>query len=270
MSPRTLDAIVDEGGPWGTTQWWRLELRAFDRAPSVQVALAVLAPKDAWTREHGRPSVGGCLQAFAYLVSLVAPTLGAGLVVGWAQQGARDVRALEVAGVLLLVSVLVTLYSEVRGRLQPRAVAIGAVRRVALAHLLPDALALVVAAVVVASGTIDVATSLLWLTPFVVDAGLHVMTWLRGSTQPGGPQHPLDNVDRSVAELRPDRREAIARDLHAAIERLRATGRIDDELAARASACAPGRLALTIAPEGRSAYFPAGSEDLGDGARGDR
>lgn len=271
MPPRTLDALVDERGPWGTTQWWRLELRAFDRAPSVQASLAVLAPRDAWTREHGRPSVGGCLQTLAYLASLVAPTLGAVVVVGWAQEGARDADALEIAGVLLLVSVLVTLYSEVRGRLQPRAVAIGAVRRVALAHVVPDVVALVVAGVVVASGTAEIVPGLLWLAPFVVDLGLHVMTWLRGATRPGGPQDPIENVDRAVAELAPDEREAIARDLRAAIERLRAAGRIDDELAARASACAPGRLALTVAPEGRSAYFPAGSEDLGcGGARGDR
>ncbi|MFC7431641.1 MULTISPECIES: hypothetical protein [unclassified Agrococcus] len=262
MKPASLESLVDDSSSWGVVEWWRLELRSFADFPHVQRALAVLSPREAWSKEHGRPSLGGCLQTLAFVASLVTPTIAAALLITWMADG-FGAMPLPQVGLLFLVSVLVNVYSEVQGRRRPRAVAIGAVRRVSLVHIVPASAVLALAALAAAG---DGRRSpeppvLLWLLPVLIDLALHVHIWRRGATRPGGPQDPVENVVRAVHELDHQQRESIRAARDAAIDRLLLQGKIDADAMTRAQRTEIGSLALTVAPEGRSGYHPASAPD---------
>jgi len=245
-----IDDLVDEPGPWDATRWWRLELRAWRQAPDVVLALSVLAPREAWSKEAPRPSSLGCVRGLAFLFSFVAPTLGAGIVLGWWQDGAQGGDLLRTAGLLVLAALGVTVYGEILDRRTPRASDRRSVRTVALLHVVPGLAALAIGGIAAAGGAIATPPAeLLWLAPIVLDVAAHLVLWARGPVRPGGPRNRIENLDRSVAEAPREQREAVVRDLARGIERLRSSGRIDDALAERARRCAPGTLARTLAPE---------------------
>ena len=245
-----IDALVDEPGLWDATRWWRLELRAWRRSPDVVLALSVLAPRQAWSKEAPRPSSVGCLRGLAFLLSFVAPTLGAGIVLGWWQDGAQGGDLLVVAGVLFLAALVISVHGEIQDRRAPRAIDRRSMLSVAVLHVVPGIAALAIVGLAAAGGAIATPPiELLWLVPVVLDVALHVVLLARGPVRPGGPRNRIENVERSIAETPSADRETAARDLARGIERLQASGRIDDALAQRARRCPPGALARTLAPE---------------------
>ncbi|MDE0547488.1 hypothetical protein [Microbacterium sp. C7(2022)] len=259
MSARPLNPLVDEADTWGTDEWWRLELRSFDDAPNAQLQLAMLGPKAAWTTEYGgRPSVGGCLQTLAYIVAVAAPTVGAAWMLRWffVDEGSLP---LVFAAVMTLVSLLVTVPDLVTEARRPRAIAMNVVRRVSLVHVVPAAVTIAITLSAVATGRYDaeVDASLLWLLPVVADLVIFIVKWVRGSASKNGPQNPLENLEWSVREIDDSVKLRIRAARDEAIRRLESQNKIDHDTATRALETELGQLALTLAPEGRSGFYPA-------------
>ncbi len=262
MKARPLAPLIDEAESWGTAEWWRLEIRSFDEAPNTLMSLAVLSPKDAWTKEYGRASFGGCLRTLSYVFALTAPAVGAAWMFRWSFTGQGSM-PLVFAGLLTLISVLITVSSEVSLARKPRAISMSVVRRIALVHLVPAAVTGGVAVLAVAQGTYDPQQdpTLWWLLPSVVDVAIHVWQWVRGSSRSGGPTNLVENLARSVSEIDPALRERIRQARDEAIMRLRAQAKIDPETAAHALGTDLGRLALTMAPEGRTDIASAQNDE---------
>lgn len=261
MTARPLEPLIDEATTWDAVLWWRLELRSLDDAPFTQRTVAVLGPKGAWEKEYGRPSVGGCLQTLLYVLSLAAPTAGAGWLLLWALGGGGGEAPVDVAGVASLLSVVITVVSEWVYRNRPRATAMAAVRKVYLAHIVPGLITIGIAV----SGSLadsEAAGALWWLIPVVVDVLVHVALWVRRVTVKTGPRNPIENVEQSVRELTPAVRERVLAGRNAAVDRLLEQGKIDAETASRAKLSALGMMSLTVAGEARSSYYPEAHEGL--------
>lgn len=262
MNARPLTPLVDEATEWGAVEWWRLELRSFDRAPRAQRTLALLGPKGAWTKEYGRPSVGGCLTTLVFLACLVAPVVAAAVMYQWwVEDDDSRVIPLVLAGQLMIASLIVTVHGVVVDIRRPRARLMSAVIKVGLVFLACDAVVVLIVVGAVNGGRFDAARdpSLWWLLPFVVDAAIHVWSIARGATSEGGPQNPIENLVWTLREIEPEIQQRILRARNDAIIRLHGQEKVDDTTAQRALACDIGHLALTMAPEARSSYYPASS-----------
>ena len=247
MSARTPTELVDTREAWTAEDWWRLELRAFGGAPRVLHALAILAPPRARQDEYTQISVRAVLQSIAYMYMLVGPLLAAALMIRWAWTGAYgDEFPLAAVGVLLVVAMLVTVYSEIQERRHPRAATWQATLTLTLMRIVPGA---VVLAIALTAGRELLRDGAWWaLLVVIADIAVHVVILLRGPTRPGGPQTAVDNVDVSVAELDPAQRDMIAASLRDAVERLAERGLIDSATRATAERASLGHLGLTMHP----------------------
>ena len=255
MSARPLEPLIDESPTWDAVLWWRLELRALDDAPYAQRAVAVLGPKAAWEKEYGRASAGGCLQTLLYVLSIAAPTAGAGAMLLWALRGEGGRMPLEFAGVASLLSVVITVVTEWVHRNRPRATAMAAVRKLYLAHIVPG----LITAVIAISGSLsdpEESAPLWWLVPVVADIAVYIGLWVRRATTRTGPRNPIENVEQTVSELTAAERESLLARRNGAVDRLLQQGKIDVETASRAKLSALGMLSLTVAREERSSYYP--------------
>ena len=253
MSERTLTALVDEVDEWGPIEWWRLELRSFARAATTQRALALLAPKEAVRAEYRRVTAGGCLQSLVYMFMLVAPLVGAAAMLRWMLGGSAFDFPLAFAGVLTLLSFLGTGWSEIQRRRHPRAVAQSALRTTTLLNIVPGTVSVLIA--LTAGRDLLGDGTWVWIAVIGLDVVIYVAILFRGGKVKGGPSNPHDNVDQSVREIEPAELRDIVADRDSAIELLVARGRIGADAGAEARAAAPGRLALTMAPEAGSNYF---------------
>lgn len=250
---RSLTSFVDASEQWGATEWWRLEIRSFDETPNARISLSVLGPKAAWKNEAGRPKLGGVLQVLCYLFSLTAPAVAALAMFRWSISE-RGTMPLVLAGVLTLLSLLVTLSSEISIARRPRAISMYVVRRIALVHIVPSIVVIGVVVRELVQGSYDPMydPSLWWLAPSVIDAAVHVWQILRGPSRPGGPRNLVENLLRSVSEIDPSVRARIRQQRDDAIRRLQTQSKIDAATAQRALSTELGTLALTMAPEVRS------------------
>lgn len=264
VSARPLEPLVDDADEWDAVLWWRLELRALDDAPYVQRAVAVLGPKAAWEKEYGRPSAGGCLQTLLYVLSIAAPTAGAGSMLLWALRGEGGQMPVAFAGVASLLSVVITLVTEWVHRNRPRATAMAAVRKLYLAHIVPGVVTTVIAASAMLRDDTGGAVPLWWLVPVVADIAVYVGLWVRRATVTTGPRNPVENVEQTVRELADRERERLLAGRNGAVDRLLAQGKIDGEAASLAKLSALGMMSLTIAREERSTYYT--EEDEGRSA----
>ena len=253
MSDRTLTSLVDEADEWGPLEWWRLELRSFVRAPYAQHTLVMLAPKDAVRAEHPGISAGSCLQSLAYMFLLVAPLVGAAAMLRWVVGGSAFDFPLAFAGVLTLISFLATAWSQYQRFRRPRAVSQAGIRTTSLMHIVPGLFTALVA--ITAGRELLDGGTWVWLVVVLADVVAYAAILIRGATIKGGPQNPHDNVDQSMKEIPPSTLSEILTERDAAIDLLAARGKITPDVAAEARATAPGRLALTVAPEGGSAYY---------------
>lgn len=253
MKPRPLNDLVDETTDWGALEWWRLELRSFASAPFAQHSLVVLAPKEAVRAEHPGPSPRSCVQSLAFMYALVAPLIGAAAMFVWMLSGSVYDFPLVLAGVLTLISLPVTGWSELQQRRFPRAVAASAVRTTTILHVVPGVVSALIA--LTAGRELLGPGDWLWIAVIVADVAIHVAVFVRGNTVKGGPQNPHDNVDQSMTEIPAERLRQIMTERDAAIDRLVEQGKIDTATGQAARATAPGRLALTLAPEAGSAYY---------------
>ncbi|WP_347978300.1 hypothetical protein [Microbacterium sp. ProA8] len=253
MSDRTLTSLVDETDEWGPLEWWRLELRSFARAPYAQHTLVMLAPKEAVRAEHPGISAGSCLQSLAYMFLLVAPLVGAAAMLRWVVGGSAFDFPLAFAGVLTLISFLATAWSQYQRFRRPRAVSQAGIRTTSLMHIVPGLFTALVA--ITAGRELLDGGTWVWLVVVLADVVAYAAILIRGATIKGGPQNPHDNVDQSMKEIPPSTLSEILAERDAAIDLLAARGKITPDVAAEARATAPGRLALTVAPEGGSAYY---------------
>jgi hypothetical protein len=253
VSDRTLTSLVDETDEWGPLEWWRLELRSFARAPYAQHTLVMLAPKEAVRAEHPGISAGSCLQSLAYMFLLVAPLVGAAAMLRWVVGGSAFDFPLAFAGVLTLISFLATAWSQYQRFRRPRAVSQAGIRTTSLMHIVPGLFTALVA--ITAGRELLDGGTWVWLVVVLADVVAYAAILIRGATIKGGPQNPHDNVDQSMKEIPPSTLSEILTERDAAIDLLAARGKITPDVAAEARATAPGRLALTVAPEGGSAYY---------------
>ncbi|MGF3057535.1 hypothetical protein [Microbacterium sp. YY-01] len=251
MTPRPLEPLIDESEEWSAVHWWRLELRSLDEAENTQFTLAQLGPKEAWSTEWGgRPTGASCLRTLSYVVSLTAPAVAA-FAMGRAQ-AFGDHLPFALAGILVLISLIVTLQGEWSLYRRPRSIAASVVRKIAIVHIVPA----VVVVVVGLMGEHQHPGQLLWLLPSVVDALVHVWQLFRRPGGQDGPRNPLDNLTLSVAEIAPEVAERIVQRRNVAIRMLHERGRIDADTAERAIATGLGHLALVMAPEACSNFYP--------------
>lgn len=253
MSERTLEALVDETDEWGPLQWWRLELRSFVEAPRAQHTLVVLAPKEAVRAEHPGVSAGSCLQSLAYMFLLIAPLVGAAAMLRWVVGGSAYDFPLAFAGILTLISLPITGWSQLQRRRFPRAVARSALISNTLMHVLPGLFTVTIA--LTAGRELLDGGAWVWVAVIVADVIIYAANFVRGNTIAGGPQNPIDNVDQSITEIPAEQLRQIMADRDGAIDLLLQRGRISAAEAAEARATAPGHLALTLAPEAGSGYY---------------
>ena len=253
MSALSLTALIDEVDQWEPVHWWRLEIRSFDGAGSTQRNLAMLAPKEAVATEYRKVTAGSCLQAVAYMFALVAPTVGAITMVQWAMSGSRYDFPLNVAGILTLLTLLVTGWGELQERRHPRAATQSAVTSTVMLALVPSVITAIVA--LTAGRDYVVGGQAAWLIVIGAMIVVDIILLVRGPTRRGGPQNPHENVQQSIREIPAETLRGMVTRRDAAIALLSDRGLIDAETAARARATVPGELALTMAPEVGSAYY---------------
>jgi hypothetical protein len=253
MTSRTLKALVDEAQEWGPLEWWRLELRSFVGAPRAQHTLVVLAPKEAVRGEHPGLSFGSVVQSLAYLFLLIAPLIGAAAMLRWLVAGSVYDFPLALAGILTLISLPITGWSELQRRRHPRAAAKSAVRSNSLMHVLPGLASVIIA--LTAGRDLLAGGAWAWIVVILADVVIYAAMFVRGNTIKDGPQNPHDNVDQSVKEIPADQLRGIIADRDAAIDLLVERGLIGAATGDDARATAPGHLALTLAPEAGSAYY---------------
>jgi hypothetical protein len=253
VSERSLTALVDEAEEWGPLEWWRLELRSLADVPFAQRTLVMLAPKEAVRAEYRGISAGSCLQSLAYMFLLVAPLVGAAAMLVWLLSDDSFGFPLAFAGILTLISLPVTAWSELQHRRYPRAVAKSALRSNTLMHVIPGA-ATVLIALTAGRDQLD-GGAWVWIAVIALDMVVYIAILVRGNTVAAGPQNPHDNVDQSVREIPADKLRDIMAERNAAIDRLAERGRVSEAVAEEARATAPGRLALTLAPEAGSDFY---------------
>jgi hypothetical protein len=253
MTDRTLTTLVDEVDEWGPLEWWRLELRSFFEAPRVQHTLVLLGPKEAMRAEYRGVSAGSCLQSLSYMFLLVAPAVGAAAMLIWMLSGDSYGFPLAFAGILTLLSLPVTGWSELQRRRFPRAVAASALRSNTLMHVVPGIVTVLIALTAGRELLVDGAWA--WIAVILANVVIYVAIFVRGATIKDGPQNPHDNVDQSITEIPAEQLRRIVDERNGAIDRLVAQGKIGAAAGERARQTAPGRLALTMAPEVGSAYY---------------
>ncbi len=253
MTEKNLSSLLAETQKWGPLEWWRLELRSFAEEPRAQYALVMLAPKEAVSAEYRRVSPGSCLQSLAYMFLLVAPLVGAAAMFRWVVGRSTFDFPLAFAGILTLISLPVTGWSELQRRRFPRAVSRSAQRTTTLMHVVPGIVTVLIA-LTAGQELLDGGTWA-WVAVIGLDVVIFIAMYLRGNTIEGGPQNPHDNVDQAVREIPADRLTAIVSERDAAIDHLVRERRISAAAGAQAQATRPGHLALTLAPEAGSAYY---------------
>lgn len=242
-SPLTLAGTAST---WGPLDWWRLEMHAL-RPTSAAAEVAVISPKAVWSKAGKGPVPWlGCLLVPLFIASFVTPLFGALLMVAAVIDDDGFDWALAAAGWLTLVSVAVTVYGEWQERRHPRALTTGTVLIIAGLHLLPGVVTLGIG-LLVALPSVEGA-SRWWLLVVVADVAIHIAMLVRGRTRRGGPQHPIDNVQRAVAELPADVAATVIAERRAAIDLLVERALIDVETAERAKAAPLGLLGPTMAP----------------------
>lgn len=245
MTKRSLTELVDEASTWGPVDWWRLELRSFSLTPA-QRPLAVLAPAEAMS-EHRGITLGSFIQGLAYLFAVAAPVIAAAAMVRWLLGDTAYDFPLTFAGVLTLVSLLVTGWSELQRLRHPRASRASSVRTLALIHVIPGLLTALIA--LTAGAPFLAGGAWAWIAVIAADIVVHVAILVRGALPARGPQNDRENLEWSIREIAPGTLAEITERRDAAIRRLAERGLIDPATAARAAGTAPGALALTLAPE---------------------
>lgn len=245
--------------------WWRMEAAAFRGDDAVRDALALTAPRHLALTLRGERSGASALQR-ALAVPLLLWSLGAltltvvwGLpVLAWSIAFRDDGLAAGSFGLIALVSALCGLALLVQELRRP-ALDRGLVP-VAMIRLVPAALGVLGALVWLGAGApVDdslervVPVTAAWVVPMVADlviSAVLLVLALRGPRVPGGARQARNDerLAAAVAALPAERREAIARDLGAAIDTLLRAGAIEPAVAERARAAQLGGLARSMSP----------------------
>lgn len=259
MTRPSVHQLVDEAAAWAPENWWRLELRSFREAAATQRELALLAPREVATSEYRSITAASCLQGLAYIVSFAAPVTAAAAMIRWSLSGTAYDFPLGFAGILTLIALIVTVWSEIQERRHPRAASRSAVRTIAFLHIVPG---LVTIAIALGAGERQIIDAgWWWLAVVGVDVLVYVVLTFLALRRTRGPQNPHENVQQSIREI-PD---AVVRDIlsarDAAIARLLDRSLIDAATAARATATRAGELGLTMAPEVGSDYYRPADEE---------
>ncbi|MBN8205073.1 hypothetical protein JF550_03765 [Microbacterium esteraromaticum] len=248
LTHRPLAPLIEEAEEWTPLDWWKLEIRSFIVAPAVVRDLSIIAPQEAVQAEYTKITGASCLRSLSYLYAIVGPLVGAAMMIRWAwTSGDNFDLPLATAGILTALALIVGVYGQVQEHRHPRAVTAGSLRTLALLHIIPAAVSLLLAAT--AGRSQLTGPDVLWIVVIAADALLHVVLLVRGPVRPGGPQNEVDNIRQGLTETPQHVLDEIQDRRRSAIELLRSRDLIDAGGAARANAAPMGELGLTMAPE---------------------
>ncbi|WP_146752066.1 hypothetical protein [Microbacterium sp. SMR1] len=255
VTEETPQELAQHATDWDRVSWWKLEATAFRAHPEVQLALARLAPREAWSSlVPDRPAFVQPLLAFAQIASLVIPavaafaSLRAVLIEG-------DQLDLAVAGTAMGVAALIALFGVLSQRGRPESVHPRTMRTIGIGHLIS---ALAVAVVAVQALLDDRLLGAWGIAGVLVDLALGAFLTIRHRRMPTDENR--DNIERAGAGLNrridalpPAAAAATLTTIGEAVDILASRGLISATDAARARRAPLGLLAATMtdAPAGR-------------------
>lgn len=237
---------------WSRLDWWRLEARAFDGHPRVHRALTFFAPVGAWhdlDRPPGRELPGwvGVLLLPVWVASLTLPVVTVVLLLRSLLDGTAPV-AVHLAGAVAAGAGTIVAVSVLQDLRDPEGPTSNGTRLVGLLHLVPSSLACVLTVVAVA---LSRARGSYGLVGLLADAAVGAAAvWLHA----GSPRaaHRWARIKqrrlaRALDTLPVAERDAIRRDIEAALDDLAARGHLDAAPAERARSLPLGALGRTLA-----------------------
>lgn len=237
---------------WSRLDWWRLEARAFERHSEVRRALTFYSPVGAW-QDLGRPperpfppALGRALVTL-HIACLVLPVLAAIVMLRWLGETAEPA-PVGLAGALAGFACAWLTYGTARDLRDPAGPATSGAQLLALLHLVPSAVATALAAIAIDRGPVAGPYGCIGLIADVVLGA--VSLWLYADAAGAAPRWTRlkqRRLDRSVAALSRDERDAITNDVHAALDDLAARGLVDADEATAARALPLGALGRTLA-----------------------
>lgn len=247
MTPRSY---VEARDRWSPASWWYLESHLFRDEPEVRMALWFRAPDEvrrAFAARHF--SLGKLLLSLAEIASLLLPALALVTLVSrhWVDGQPDLVRSGVLAGLAAALSAVGMIARHSR----PEGVDAGTERLVAVVHIVPSLIVLVLGAMFLASGAVDGGAAWALAGP-VMDIALSVVRWRRNrpAADSAADRASKEDVrlDRALAAIAPERTVALRAELHEALTLASARGLVDAEATSRAERAPFGRLGVTMAP----------------------
>lgn len=247
MTPRSY---VQAQERWSPTSWWYLESHLFRDEPEVHTALWFRAPNEARRAFAARHfSLGKLLLSLGEIASLLLPALALLTLVSrhWIDSQPDLVRSGVLAGLAAALSVVGMIARHSR----PEGVDAGTERLVAVVHIVPSLLVLVLGVTFLASGAVDGSAAWALAGP-VMDITLSVVRWRRNrpAADAANDRASKEDVrlDRALATIPPERSVALRAELRDALMLASACGLIGAEETSRAEQAPFGRLGVTMAP----------------------
>ncbi|MFJ2551399.1 hypothetical protein [Microbacterium sp. NPDC087591] len=247
MTPRSY---VEAQERWSPASWWHLESHLFRDEPEVRMALWFRAPADARRAFAARHfSLGGLLLSLAEIASLLLPALALVTLVSrhWVDGQPDLVRSGVLAGLAAALSVV----GMIARRSRPEGVDARTERLVAVVHIVPSLIVLVLGVMFLTSGAVDGSAAWALAGP-VIDIALSVVRWRRNrpAADAAAERASKEDVrlDRALATIAPERSVALRAELHEALKLASARGLVGPEETSRAERAPFGRLGVTMAP----------------------
>lgn len=255
----TPQELAQSAADWDRVSWWRLEAAAFRAHPEVQLALARLAPRGAWSSlMPDRPAFVQPLLALAQIASLVIPAVAA-----FASLRAVLVEAdrldLAVAGTAMGVAALIALFGVLSQRGRPESVHPRTVRTIGIIHLL-SALAVTVVAV---PAFLDDRLFGAWgIAGVLIDLALGAFLTIRHRRMPADENRDIveragAGLGRRIDALPPAAAAATLTAIGEAVDILASRGLTSTADAARARRTPLGLLGVTMTDAGAGARASA-------------
>lgn len=245
MTPRSY---VEAQERWSPASWWYLESHLFRDEPEVRMALWFRAPDEvrrAFAVRHF--SLGKLLLSMAEIASLVLPALA--LVTLVSRHWVDDQPDLVRSGVLAGLAAVLSVVGMAARRSRPEGVDARTERLVAVVHIVPSLIVLILGAVFLGSGAVDGSAAAALVGP-LADIALSVVRWVRNRPAPNQITERATKedmrLDRALADIRPERALDLRAELHEALALATARGLIGPGEAARAERAPFGRLAVTM------------------------
>ncbi|MEH3088337.1 MAG: hypothetical protein PGN24_01660 [Microbacterium arborescens] len=236
---------------WEPIDWWRLEARAWQEAPSVRRVIAFFAPTSVFRElaaHSGRNPVITVLLLIWNLVGLGAPVVGAALLLGWVF-GRADVAAVGTAGIAFAAGAVVAGAGLITSGRDAGRVDAGSAHAIGWVHGLGAGAALIVSILAAAQGQAAGVWGIAFIVSDLVVGVLYFVIFRRRPTD--GSERWKRTVDRLavvVAALDDDTRARILGDLGDAVDELETAGLIPESMAADARQTPPGMLGARFAP----------------------